>query len=441
MIRIFDFAFAVFGMFYMSEGFAAILATPAALEEVGETGSPAIRNLGILIGIIAMTRLATDLRTVREIMMRSWPLWLPVGVALASTMWSGDPGLALRRSSALVLTTLFALFLVSRLDARAIVNGLLVALLLYCVGSVFLILFVPSIGVHTASDTRFFEHIGAWRGLSPFKNDFGRIVALAGVVFIVAGFTRASGRVLYLIATLLAAALVAGSKSAQSITLFIICAAAVFYIVTLRRLSPQSRSAVVVLTIPAVLLMYLVADTAISWILEALGKDPTLTGRMNIWPAVVAAMHDNLLLGGGYGTGWEVLVNNYMKQVLGREIGHAHNGYLNLIVDLGVVGLLVMLGFLAAVSYRIYVELVRERNWELVLLASTVLVFILVGNWVGSFLCKYNTIFWVLIVCIYCKLGERQGSQRISVQSEPGQTPEFSWREAHDLARRIPFAN
>jgi hypothetical protein len=37
MVRILDFAFAIFGLFYMSEGFAAILATPAEFQEIGET--------------------------------------------------------------------------------------------------------------------------------------------------------------------------------------------------------------------------------------------------------------------------------------------------------------------------------------------------------------------------------------------------------------------
>jgi exopolysaccharide production protein ExoQ len=411
MLKMFDTAFAVFGMFYMCEGFAAVLASAPGLEEAGETGSPAIRILGILIGLIAVMRVLMDANAALRVMVRSWPIWVPVGVALVSMLWSGDPGLTVRRSAALLLTTVFALFIVTRFDARAIFNLLMVALLAYCVGSLLMIFLVPSIGVHSAADTRFFEHVGAWRGLSAFKNDFGRLVAMAGVVFIVAAVARAHRRELYVVAALLAMALTAGSRSGQAVALFGISLVATFYVILLQRLSLKVRSALIFLTLPVLVFVGLVQDIVVSFVLEALGKDPTLTGRMNIWPAVLTAMQNNLLLGGGYGAGWGFLVNDYMQEVLGRQIGHAHNGYLNLIVDLGIVGLTLMLGFLSAVGYRVYVNLVTGRNWEFVLLASTVLVFTIAGNWVGSFLLKHNSIFWVLLVCFYCKLGEAYGMQ------------------------------
>jgi O-antigen ligase len=358
-----------------------------------------------MIGVIALLRLAGRASTIAQLMRRSWPLWIPVGVALLSVLWSGEPDLSLRRSSALVLTTLFALFIVSRFDTRAMVNCLLAALLLYCAGSVFLIIFMPNIGVHAAADTRFVEHVGAWRGLSPFKNDFGRMVAFAGALFVGAAVTRAYSRGLWMLASLLAAVLVIGSRSGQAVALFLICMVVVFYIALLQRSSPRSRSSLVLMTFPAIVLISLVADIAISFMLEALAKNSTLTGRSAIWAAVIEAIRDNLLFGGGYGTGWYVLINSYMQEVLGgREIGHAHNGYLNLIVDIGLLGLLVVLGFLVAVGYRVYQALVDNRNSELVMLASIVIVLVLAGNWVGSFLMKYNSIFWVLLICTYCKL-------------------------------------
>lgn len=406
MIRIFDYVFAVFGMFYMSEGFASLLAAPTELADISDPGSPAIRNLGILIGLVSIIRLAGLREAAKQITVRSWLFWLPVVVAVASALWSGDPDLALRRSAALVLTTLFALYLASRFDARALVNALLIAMLLYCAGSLLLIVLAPSIGVHTAADTRFYEHVGAFRGLSPFKNDFGRIAAFAGTVFFVAAVTRPEWRKLYGVAAIAALGLVVGSRSGQAIFLCLVCAAVALYVVIIQRLSPRHRTALVVLTIPTVLFMTLAGPALVELTLEALGKDPTLTGRMNIWPEVLVAMRDNLVLGGGYGAGWNVLVNDHMRQVLGREIGHAHNGYLNLIVEIGIVGLFITLTFIVGVTYRTADFLMSSRNRELVVLTFTLLVFILVGNWVGSFLLKHNSIFWVLLVCVYCKLGE-----------------------------------
>jgi O-antigen ligase len=404
MLRIFDLSFATFGMFYMCEGFAAVLATPDDMQDPTDSGSLALRLLGVLIGAIATLRLAPQLKQLFRITTHSWVFWLPVCAALASMLWSGDPGMAARRSLALVLTTIFALYVVTTFDTRAMLNCLLAALLLYCVGSLLMIILVPSIGIHSATDTRFIEHVGAWRGLSPFKNDFGRIVALAGVLFIAAAVTRPGRRQLYVLAALLAAALVAGSRSGQAIALLIGGTGAVFYVMLVRDLPPRQRSALILLTIPLAVLALLTKDVAIAAVLEALGKDPTLTGRENIWAAVLDAVHDNLLLGGGYGAGWSTLVGTYMEEVLGRQIGHAHNGYLNTIVDVGVLGLVITLCFYLAIGFRILSELVRNRSWELVLFTSTLFIFIIVGNWVASFLMKYNSIFWVMMVCCYCKL-------------------------------------
>lgn len=404
MLKIFDLGFATFGMFYMCEGFAAVLATPDNMQDPTDSGSLALRLLGVLIGAIATLRLVPQFKRLLRITAQSWVFWLPVCVTLASVLWSGDPGMAARRSLALVLTTIFALYVVTTFDTRTMLNCLLAALLFYCVGSLLMIILVPSIGIHSAAGTRFIEHVGAWRGLSPFKNDFGRIVALAGVLFIAASVTRPGRRPLYILSALLAAALVAGSRSGQAIALLVGGTGAVFYVMLVRDLPPRQRSALILLTLPLAVLALLIKDIAVAAILEALGKDPTLTGRENIWAAVLDAVHDNLLLGGGYGTGWSTLVGSYMEEVLGRQIGHAHNGYLNMIVDVGVLGLGVTLCFYLTVGFRILSEFVRNRSWELVLFASTLFIFIIVGNWVGSFLMKYNSIFWVMMVCCYCKL-------------------------------------
>lgn len=419
MLKAFDYAYAVFGLFYMSEGFAGLLS--AGVEEV-DAGSPALRNLGVVIGLVALLRLVVNLPALKDVVERGWPMLVPVLVALVSILWSGDPELTFRRSSALVLTTLFALFLAMRFNGRELVNCLLASLLIYCLASAALIVAFPSIGIHTAADTRFYEHIGAWRGLSPFKNDFGRIVAFAALLFAVVAFTRPRGNLGLIACTALAAALVAGSHSGQAISLLVLCSLTLIYLVVLGRMTPRTRAAFVVMSLPSAIFLAVVGDSLVSLALEALGKNPTLTGRLDIWPAVIEALHGNLLLGGGYGAGWKTLVNDRMREILGREIGHAHNGYLNLVVDIGLLGLFSVMAAVFALTQRVYVALSRDGSSELVLIASLTLVFVLLGNWVGSFLLKYNTVFWLLLVYLYCEL-----SGRAAVTTGPQTTAYRPW--------------
>lgn len=406
MLKAFDYAYAVFGLFYMAEGFAGLLA--GGTEPGGDAGSPALRNLGLLIGLVAMLRLVVNLPALQEILSRCWPMLLPVLVALLSVAWSGDPDLAFRRSSALVLTTLFALFLAMRFDGRELVNCLLASLLIYCLASALLIIAIPRIGVHTAADTRFYEHVGAWRGLSPFKNDFGRNVAFGALLFAAVAFTRPRGNLGLIACAGLAAALAAGSRSGQAISLLVLCFLTLAYIVALGRMTPRTRAAFLVMSLPSTICLVVAGDRLAALALEALGKNPTLTGRLDIWPAVIEALHGNLLLGGGYGAGWKTLINDRMQEILGRAIGHAHNGYLNLMVDIGLIGLSIVALALFALSRRAYLALSRQGATELVLVASLTLVFVLVGNWVGSFLVKYNTLFWVLFVYLSSELDRRE---------------------------------
>lgn len=406
MLKAFDYAYAVFGLFYMSEGFAGLLAGGG--EDAADAGSPALRNLGLLIGVIAVLRLVAHLPALRDLLGRCWPMLLPVLVALLSVAWSGDPDLAFRRSSALLLTTLFALFLAMRFDGRELVNCLLASLLIYCLASAFLIVAVPRIGVHTAGETQFYEHIGSWRGLSPFKNDFGRIAAFAALLFATVAFTRPRGNLGLIAGAALAAALAAGSRSGQAVSLLALCFLALAYILALGRMSPRTRAAFVVMSLPSAILLVVVGDSLVALALEALGKNPTLTGRSEIWSAVLEAMQGNLLLGGGYGAGWKTLVSIKMQEIMGRVIGNAHNGYLALVVDIGLIGLASVILALLTLAQRVYLALSRHGSTELVLVASLTLLFVLVGNWVGAFLVKHNTVFWVLLVYLTCEFARRE---------------------------------
>jgi exopolysaccharide production protein ExoQ len=83
---------------------------------------------------------------------------------------------------------------------------------------------------------------------------------------------------------------------------------------------------------------------------EAAGRDPTLTDRTLIWEFVLS-IDINPLIGTGYESFW--LGPRLMKIWqfgLGR-INEAHNGYIQVYLNLGIIGLLLLILFLIA-SYR-----------------------------------------------------------------------------------------
>jgi len=81
---------------------------------------------------------------------------------------------------------------------------------------------------------------------------------------------------------------------------------------------------------------------------EAVGKDPTLTDRTKIW-AILLGMHTNPLLGTGYQSFWLGPRLAYVWNFGGLgHINEAHNGYLQVYLDLGLIGVALLIGFLIA---------------------------------------------------------------------------------------------
>jgi heme/copper-type cytochrome/quinol oxidase subunit 4 len=93
-------------------------------------------------------------------------------------------------------------------------------------------------------------------------------------------------------------------------------------------------------------------------LVEKLGRDPTLTGRTEIWHEVVA-MTSNPLVGTGFESFW--LGDRY------REMGNrhwwrpneAHNGYLEVYINLGWVGV-ALLGLLMVTGYGNVLGMLRH---------------------------------------------------------------------------------
>lgn len=106
--------------------------------------------------------------------------------------------------------------------------------------------------------------------------------------------------------------------------------------------------------IPAFFCLYLILDFGFDLngsMAGAVGKDPTLTDRTRIW-AFVLGMHTNPLVGTGYQSFWlgPRLEWFWRHSGLGH-LNEAHNGYLEVYLELGLIGNFLLIGFLVT-SYR-----------------------------------------------------------------------------------------
>jgi O-antigen ligase len=87
------------------------------------------------------------------------------------------------------------------------------------------------------------------------------------------------------------------------------------------------------------------------------GKDMTLSGRVDIWEWVWSDIEKKLFLGYGFATYWIMgssRLEIFASHFEGFKVNEAHNGYLEILLQLGVVGFILFLLPLIAYIYRMF---------------------------------------------------------------------------------------
>ena len=108
---------------------------------------------------------------------------------------------------------------------------------------------------------------------------------------------------------------------------------------------------------------------------ESLGRGSDLTGRKVLW-AQVLKLQPNPILGAGFESFWLGERGQRMAEIFKWHPNGAHNGYLETYLNLGLIGLFILIGLLIATLWKIRLELFRNFEWGrygLGLLAAVVL--------------------------------------------------------------------
>lgn len=303
-------------------------------------GNPA-RQAGYLL-VFGMLVIAT----IREDgLFRALQTSLPCNLLLAycwlSLFWAINLGVGMRR---IILTTMiiYSVFIVARTLGIAaslvLLKRVLVVVLFLNLACVAVL---PGIGI-----TQFVPGgdpgvVGDWRGILGEKNIAGSITALTFLILVFDPRLRSGMVRLGLIATAFFFLVQTGSRTALGICLMALAAG-----LGIRRYDwrfwPFVMAGFALAAIGASLLV-----TA-SWdqIASVLDRPDTFTGRPQIWSVLLAYLRENWMLGSGYGSFWNIgpdsPIYTYAKQGswLTQRIATAHNGYLDLAVQIGAPGLL-----------------------------------------------------------------------------------------------------
>jgi len=213
----------------------------------------------------------------------------------------------------------------------------------------------------------------AWHGITLTKNQFGMMASL-GLIICVNSWLARDGRTLWAIVG--AACSFACLLLSRSNTSLLSAMIAVSFMLLVMRVPIIKQKFSVHVTVALVVLLILYecviqdvvpgAYTLLSPIRAMTGKDGSLSGRTIIWDIIKQHIQIAPYLGSGYGAYWIGAVPSSPSYVFMYTMyfypSESHNGYLDIVNDLGYLGLACLFFFVVA-YVRQALELMRhDRN-------------------------------------------------------------------------------
>jgi O-antigen ligase len=293
--------------------------------------------LGI-IAVLSVTRLPALVATIKQN-----PLVIATtALVIASVIWSFDPSLSLRRSVTYSIGVWLALYLVARCDFETIVRILATSTVLPAVCSLAYLAAYPDLALMQDQGVQ-----GNLRGVYAHKNQLAEIMVVGYVLQLYLGLSTGKWVRHGLLAALHAVLVVLAKSSTSTLSLILLAALLVWLQVWRfnKHLAVTAGLGVVVLMVFAGVWGYEDPDQFFA----VLGRDPSLTGRTDLWPALWPYIVERMWLGWGYAAFWQASNDAAMRVWAQVEWPppHSHNGILEVSLDFGIVGVvfvLVMLG-------------------------------------------------------------------------------------------------
>jgi exopolysaccharide production protein ExoQ len=120
----------------------------------------------------------------------------------------------------------------------------------------------------------------------------------------------------------------------------------------------------VALSLPLLLLCTQEFSSVFTPLLEGLGRDPTFTGRTDIWQHITFTTV-NPLIGAGFYNFWGGPGGNAIRAAMQTGVPNAHDGYLDIFLDGGLIGVFLLSCVLVTSGRRLIRLLPQHRYYRL----------------------------------------------------------------------------
>jgi exopolysaccharide production protein ExoQ len=366
-------AYFSFFMYIFFSFFGTSLPFREKLSDVSEIGTSNIVNQIAFTAIFLLSLLAMlpKIKTVMSIIFKEKVFTFFIIWAFISILWSDYTFVSFKRWFQFFTAYTVALSVMSHVDfSEILLSKLRYLFYAYLLVSIVSIMIIPG-----AKD-----FYGIWRGIAPSKNHLGQAALLSSlIVFYTVWTARGLKRIVALIFFLLALVLLAGSQSmtSSSTFLFIAFLGGVFYFDQyFRKLSLGRILSIVIIFSGTVLFLAVIflAPDILASIVGTTGRNLTFTGRTDLWRDILYETANHWVLGAGYQGFW-VVENPSLLALYEIYVwlpNQAHNGYLDILNELGVIGL--SLFIIIIINYfRGMINLQLPHYWKWFVIAAIII--------------------------------------------------------------------
>ncbi|MAT96897.1 MAG: hypothetical protein CL608_07125 [Anaerolineaceae bacterium] len=377
-------------------------------------GHPASQAIWLVFYLLTFTFLIPQLNRFVFVLTRSKLILALAALAILSAFWSIDPLGTLRRAIALGATTIIGAYLATYFDLRRQLELLGWALGIALVASLIVILLWPNYGIHQSG----FDS-GKWHGIFHQKGVLGQFASIGAIVFFFLAWTKSRHRwFLWLLFGLATILLIFSQSRNPTIALVLVIGILPFLKFLWKRWHFLLTVPFVIASLAFTAVTATVIFSQAEFLLNLIGRSATLTGRTGLWRDIGYMILERPILGYGYNGfwhGWEGpsaqiwQTNNWLPN-------HAHNGFLELILTLGVLGLILFFAdFLKTLFFSI--KLLRYKRTFFSLWPVAFLVFLVFFNFTSTALILQNSLLWILYVSTSLSVSLHHANIREEYQS------------------------
>jgi exopolysaccharide production protein ExoQ len=387
----FEKRFIIFALWFATVPLIPLLRQSGNGPELGE-GDVWIRNIWYGIYVVVLFWAFVRKNRIIYVMIQDPLLLFLIGLTLLSVLWSTSPTITLRRSVALVCTTLLGVYLATRFKLKEQLHLLAWAFIIAAVLSIVFVLTLPKYGI---------ENDGSWRGIYQQKNDLGRYMVFGAVVFFLLARSTSQYCWRFWMGFGLCVVLFMFSDSRTALLgFFMVIGFSPLYKILRRKwhylLNVPFFIAFLLFGVGAGILIYISRAP----LLALVGKSDTISGRTILWSILSDMIEQKPWLGYGYSGFW---LENHGKtiEVWQRltfwQPRHAHNGFLEIVLNLGLFGLVVFVVHFLTTLIRA-VRWLRLHKTPIDIWPIACLIFTFSAGLTGSVFLERNNLFWILYV-------------------------------------------